>query len=133
MIPDFDEHGYLPPGIHPATMEEIAQRFGQEPELRRVQMESLGWLVNLARRAGVSRLLVNGSFVTDVFEPNDVDCVLLVETGYPRETAADSELKKGLPFVTMEFVKQRIFDYYVDEVFGTDRGGVPKGIIEVIL
>lgn len=121
MIPDFDEHGYLPPGIHSATMDEIAQRFGQEPELRRVQMESLGWLVNLARRAGVSRLLVNGSFVTDAFEPNDVDCILLVESGYPRETAADRELKKGLPFVTMEFVKQRVFDYYVNEIFGTDR------------
>jgi len=23
MIPPFDEHGYLPPGIHPATLDEV--------------------------------------------------------------------------------------------------------------
>jgi hypothetical protein len=46
MIPPFNEHGYLPPGIHPATLDEIAERFGQESELRRDQMESLRWLVD---------------------------------------------------------------------------------------
>jgi hypothetical protein len=66
MIPPFDEHGYLPPGIHPATLDEVEARFGCESELRRVQMESLRWLVDLARRAGVARLIVNGSFATEV-------------------------------------------------------------------
>jgi hypothetical protein len=49
MIPAFNDDGYLPPGIHTATLEEIAVRFGQESEVRRDQMESLGWLVDLAR------------------------------------------------------------------------------------
>lgn len=57
MIPPFDEHGYLPPGIHPATLDEVEACFGAESELRRVQMESLRWLVDLARRAGVLRLI----------------------------------------------------------------------------
>jgi hypothetical protein len=77
MIPDFDDNDYLPAGIHAASLEEIAVRFGYEPELRRVQMESLHWLVDLAKRVGVRRIIVNGSFVTDKWEPNDVDCVLL--------------------------------------------------------
>ena len=77
MIPDFNDDGYLPAGIHPATLEEIAVRFGQEPELRRVQMDSLRWLVDLAKRVGIQRLIVNGSFVSDKWEPNDIDCVLL--------------------------------------------------------
>ena len=85
MIPPFDENGYLPPGIHPASLDEIKDRFGGESELRRVQIESLQWLVDLARRAGVKRLVINGSFTTDVFEPNDVDCVLLIEAGFPRD------------------------------------------------
>jgi hypothetical protein len=38
MIPEFDERGYLPPGLHRATLEEIQQRFGRQSELRRVQM-----------------------------------------------------------------------------------------------
>ncbi len=52
MIPDLDENGYLPPGIHGATMEEVAERFGCQSESRRAQMESLRWLVDLAARAG---------------------------------------------------------------------------------
>ena len=56
MIPEFDEHGYLPPGIHGATTEEVAERFDRQSELRRVRMESLRWLADLARRAGVRRM-----------------------------------------------------------------------------
>jgi hypothetical protein len=133
MIPDFDEHGYLPPGAHPAALDEIAERFGQSTEIRRVQMESLRWLVDLSRRAGVSRLIVNGSFVTDVLDPNDVDCVLLIGPKYPLDLAADKELHEGLPFVTMELVTQRVFELYVNEIFGTDRLGVRKGMVEVAL
>jgi hypothetical protein len=79
MIPECNDDGYLPAGIHPASVDEIAARFGQESELRQAQMESLRWLVDLARRAGVRRIVVNGSFVTDKLEPNDVDCVLLID------------------------------------------------------
>jgi hypothetical protein len=78
MIPDYNDNGYLPPGIHRATVEEMATRFGQESEVRQAQMESLRWLIDLARKAGVQRIVVNGSFVTEKLEPNDVDCVLLI-------------------------------------------------------
>jgi hypothetical protein len=62
MIPPFNDNGYLPPGIHPATLEEVRERFGCESEVRRVQMESLEWLMDLVRRAGVQRMVINGSF-----------------------------------------------------------------------
>src|SRR6266436_10072192 len=62
MIPELNDHGYLPAGVHAASVEEVAARFGQDPELRRVQMESLRWLVDLARRAGIDRLVIDGSF-----------------------------------------------------------------------
>jgi hypothetical protein len=80
-----------------ATVDEIAARFGHDSELRRVQMESVKWLIDVARRAGVSRVGVNGNFVTDKVEPNDVDCVLLVESGFPRDSAAEADLTTGLP------------------------------------
>jgi hypothetical protein len=132
VIPDFNEQGYLPPGVHGATVEEIAERFGRESELRRVQMESLRWLVDLARRAGVLSLIVDGSFVTEVYESNDVDCVLLIDPNYPVNQAADRELQQGLPFIHAELVTQEVFDYYVYTLFGTDRRNVPKGMIEVL-
>jgi hypothetical protein len=36
MIPPFNENGYLPPGIHLASLDEIAERFGRQSEMRRV-------------------------------------------------------------------------------------------------
>jgi hypothetical protein len=132
MIPPFDERGYLPSGIHPATLDEVEVRFGCESELRRVQMESLRWLVDLARRAGVERLIFNGSFVTEVFEPNDVDCVLLIGTGFPRDKDAEAELLAGLPFLEINLVNQADFDFLVEKFFATDRHSVAKGMVEVI-
>ncbi len=132
MIPPFDEHGYLPAGLHPATLEEVIARFGSGSELRRVQAESLRWVADVARRAGVSRLVINGSFVTDVVEPNDVDCVLLIGTGFPRDEAAEAELMAGLPFLELSLVNQADCDLLVGEFFATDRKSVKKGMVEVI-
>jgi hypothetical protein len=107
MIPELNDEGYLPPGIHGATLEEIASRFGSEPELRQAQMESLRWLLDLSKRAGVERLVINGSFVTDAWEPNDVDCVLLAGDDFPRDEAAELELRDGLPLIHLAIVDKR--------------------------
>ena len=133
MVPPLTDDGYLPVGVHPATLDEIAARFGQEPELRHVQMESLRWLVDLAQRAGIVRLVINGSFVTDKWEPNDIDCVLLAGPDFPQSEAADAELWEGLPFIQMTVVEEKEFALYVERIYGTDRHGNPKGVVEVIL
>src|SRR5262245_40159183 len=132
MIPPFNDDGYLPPGIHAATPDEIDARFGQESELRQVQMESLRWLVDLARRAGVRRVVVNGSFVTDKLEPNDVDCVLLVEAGFPLDASAEAELVAGLPFMNFELVDAEAFGQFTERTYATDRNLVPKGMVEIL-
>lgn len=95
-------------------------------------MESVRWMVELAVRAGVQRIVLNGSFVTDIMEPNDVDCVLLIGRGFPADPIAEAELNAGLPFLEMKLVGRTDFDDYVNVTFGTDRTGVPKGMIEVI-
>lgn len=133
MIPRFDDNGNLPPGVHPATLEEVEDRFGKETELRRVQIQSLHWLVEIARRAGVQRMIVNGSFVSDVPEPNDVDCVLLLDPDFPKEEAAKEELDEGLPFIQMYLMESEDYNYFIRQVYPTDRNNVPKGMLEVIL
>ena len=132
MIPAFNEYGYLPAGLHGATLDEIAARFGQQTELRRVQMESLRWLSDLAKRAGVERLVINGSFATDVAEPNDVDCVLLFGADFPRDDEAEQELLNGLPFLEIQLVRQARFTMLVERFFATDRESIPKGMVEVM-
>jgi hypothetical protein len=132
MIPPFNESGYLPPGVHPATLDEIEQHFGQMSEIRRVQFESVRWMVELATRAGVQRIVLNGSFVTDIIEPGDVDCVLLVGRRTRQHRAALKELRKGLPFLSIIIARARAFDEYVDDIYATDRNDAPKGMVEVI-
>lgn len=133
MIPAFDENGYLPAGVHIATLDEIAERFGREPELRRVQMDSLRWLVELARDARCDRLIINGSFVTDVDEPNDVDCALLIGPHYRQASSAENELLAGLPFLDIDLVRLPDFDIMVNRYYATDRNVIAKGMIEVLL
>ena len=133
MIPPFDDSGFLPSGVHPATVAEIEARFGRESELRRAQMEAVRCLVDLAVRAGVQRIVLNGSFVTDIMEPNDVDCALLLAADYPRDAAASEELVKGLPFLEILRVEQHEFVRLVHRFFATDRHGLGKGMIEISL
>jgi hypothetical protein len=132
MIPEFDENGYLPPGVHPATLEEIDARFGRLSELRRAQMDSVRWLLDLASKASVERIIINGSWVTDEPEPIDVDCVLLAGPDWGSHPAAEQELEDGVPFICPQIANARVFDVYVNTIFASDRAQRPKGMIEVI-
>ena len=131
MIPPFDTHGYLPPGVHPASMADIELRFGTQSEIRRAQMESIRWMIDLARRAGARRIILNGSFVTDIIEPNDVDCVLLFESTEIQDFPAFEELIEGLPYLDIVPADAAEFQDYVDDVYASDRHGSRKGMIEI--
>lgn len=132
MIPAFNDVGYLPAGVHPATLAEVEERFGRGSEMRQVQMESVRWMIDLARRAGADRIILNGSFVTDIMEPNDVDCVLYFVPGRHRDRAAMKKLREGLPFLSIALVREKGLDELVNRFFAVDRVGVSKGMIEVI-
>src|SRR5665811_183899 len=106
MIPSFNDGGLLPEGVHPATLGEIAERFASSSELRHVQMDSVRWMIDLAIEAGVQRIILNGSFVTDILEPNDVDCVLLFAPRKGRARSAMKQLRNGLPFLSIALVDQ---------------------------
>jgi len=81
LIPSFNETGVLPPGVHDCTVEEIEVRFGRFHESdRRPQLWTrLKAFIELAAKSGlVEALIVDGSFVTDVAAPNDVDLVVIL-------------------------------------------------------
>lgn len=81
-LPDFNERGDLPDGIHPATLEAILNRFGKSPR-RTVIARRLERIHALARSTGhLARFIVFGSFITDKPEPNDVDIFLLMEDSF---------------------------------------------------
>ena len=89
--------------------------------------------MDLAIRAGAQRIVLNGSFVTDIMEPNDVDCVLLFTPGGKRNRSALRDLRKGLPFLDITLADPADFDEFVNAIFAADRSGTVKGMVEVIL
>jgi len=87
MLPPFDDFGNLPAGIHSCTIEELVSRFGTGSEERETEINELLNFIDAAKKAGVQRLMVNGSFVTGKPEPNDID--LIVEVSATHDFAAD--------------------------------------------
>ena len=132
MIPPFNEHGFLPPGIHSASLEEIERCFGSSTEIRQAQLQSIRWLLEVIQgQPGILRVVLNGSFVTDLPEPNDVDCAILIDEQFDADGRIADVLEDGFPFLFPEVVQASDFSYLVHRFFATDRATVPKGMIEV--
>jgi hypothetical protein len=72
LIPEFNAYGLLPQGVHPATLEEVLERFGGN-ERRDQLLTGLVEALRLLRAAGCCRVYINGSFVTSKERPNDID------------------------------------------------------------
>jgi len=133
-IPPFNDHGLLPPGIHIASIDEVIGRFGGPTEVRQAIAESLKWAMDAASKAGISRFIIDGSFVDDKAEPNDADCILLVRSDYPRDETAARELEEGIPYVqTVLFENERDFEAFLRLQFMVDRKGQTRGVVEVQL
>jgi hypothetical protein len=114
--------------------DELAERFGQGSEERAAQIGELLQFIEAARRAGIRRLLVNGSFVTGKLAPNDVDVVLLPGPGYPRQGPKLDSDELVWPFLQIIVAADDAdFEAWATEQFATDRKKRPKGVVEVIL
>jgi hypothetical protein len=72
MLPPFNQQGFLPPGIHPATFAEVAARFGTTQHRQNLLDGLKRGLENL-RAAGCKTVYLDGSFVTEKLHPNDFD------------------------------------------------------------
>ncbi len=73
-IPPFNEHGWLPDGIHDCTMDEAGVRFGgfQRSDRRPQLWARFVRFVREDKARGVAEaVLANGSIVTAKPDPND--------------------------------------------------------------
>lgn len=95
--------------------------------------ELLGF-IDWARRAGIERLIVNGSYVTEASSPQDVDLAILPGPDYPRDQplALDEELTWPFLHVLVAADSDDLEEWAMRD-FGTDRLGRPKGVVEVVL
>jgi hypothetical protein len=72
MIPEFDEHGNLPPGIHHATWNEIVTRYATNVR-RRELLDGLLDALRSLKGAGCATAYLDGSLVTSKDHPGDFD------------------------------------------------------------
>jgi hypothetical protein len=72
VIPLFQSDGNLPPGLHTATWEAVADRFGSTPKRQRL-LSGLRAALDALGVAGCRRVYLDGSFVTAKRAPGDFD------------------------------------------------------------
>jgi hypothetical protein len=131
MIPPFDDYGNLPPGIHRATIEEVRARFGDGSPEREAQMAELIEFVVFCRKAGVLRIVLNGSFVTGRLTPQDVDVIVLPDAARTENLFPNELVFPFLQIITA--ADDQDLEAWSLQDFGTDRRGRFKGVIELII
>lgn len=71
-LPALTPQGFLPPGLHRCSWDEVASRFGQGSR-RQELLAGMKPLLQLAARHGGDFVYLGGSFVTSKPEPGDFD------------------------------------------------------------
>jgi hypothetical protein len=83
MLPALNHDGNLPEGIHVAPEDEVFARFATPSARRQWLGEQLRSLLALAKSTGqLARVFLWGSFVTSKEVPNDLDVLLVMDTGF---------------------------------------------------
>lgn len=77
MIPELDQHGLLPAGIHDCTLDEISAAFCWNPHRQALFERLMRFLVSEWRPLGLPcPLFVDGSFTRNKPLPEDIDVVM---------------------------------------------------------
>jgi hypothetical protein len=142
-LPEFNEFGDLPEGIHPASIAEVVIRFGSGTPQRVEVTDRLRWIYALALATNhLDRLIVFGSYVSDVVEPNDVDVVLLMRNDFRSEECpvessalfdharANDELGASIFWLRPEMLLGEPVEQFL-AFWQTKRDGRRRGIVEI--
>jgi hypothetical protein len=82
-LPDLNDQGDLPEGLHKATLSEVLERFGQGSEARQGATAVLRRIHQLVTATGkLDRFVIFGSYITAKLEPHDVDVVLVMKDDF---------------------------------------------------
>jgi len=143
-LPEFNEVGDLPPGVHQATLNEVVGRFGAVHGQRSLCTRRLLHVYTLAQRTGyVQRFIIFGSYVTAKPYPNDVDVILVMDNAFRLEdcpiegrglfdhAVAQARYSASIFWVRPELLIGESIEDFVT-YWQTKRDGSRRGIVEVI-
>jgi hypothetical protein len=143
LIPEFEEDGNLPAGIHFARWGEVNSRFGTNAHRKKL-LRGLDAALHHLKQAGCSTVYLDGSFVTAKRFPNDYDCCydptgvnkVMLENMFQNINPAArvlQKLKYGGEFVVSSTIETSSMSPFM-KFFQTDREtGCPKGIVKISL
>ena len=143
MIPLFGKEGFLPPGIHVATLYEFENRFANTV-WRKGLFEYLIKLINDLRLINCQAIYVDGSYVTTKRVPSDLDICwddsgmnydyvemklpILFDLDYPRTNQQLIYRSDIFPAYLYEANSKK---YFIDFFQQDKNTGLPKGIIKI--
>jgi len=141
MIPEFDDHGNLPPGISHATWHEIMVRYATNTR-RRELLDGLLDALRSLKNAGCATAYLDGSFVTAKEHPGDFDaCWESTEVDLDRldpelqdfsDERSAQKARYGGELFPADWPAQPDGTTFLD-YFQRDRTRQPKGIIVIDL
>ena len=95
-LPPFNYHGYLPEGVHDTSLAELRARLAINPK-RDILWERLQEFLKWAVGTGAfSHAYIDGGFITNKAQPEDIDVILQTHARYGAEAFAAME-----PFFAM--------------------------------
>ena len=145
MLPDFNSDGDLPPGVYPAALEEVIERFGDRHPQRQEITQRLSRIHRLAQEAGsVQHFIIFGSYVTDKAMPNDIDIVLIMQDNFRVESClknaallfdharADRDLGASIFRIRPSLLILETLNEFIAH-WQIKRDNTKRGIVEIVL
>jgi hypothetical protein len=142
-LPEFNNSGDLPEGMHQATLAEVLERFGQGSKERQEATAVLQRIYQLVTATGkLERFVIFGSYITAKPEPHDVDVVLVMKDEFSMDACDeqtrvlfDHQLAEGAVGASIFWLCPSVLlrgsleDFLLG--WGTKRDLTLRGIVEV--
>jgi hypothetical protein len=90
-LPPFNYHGYLPEGTHDSTLADVGERFAFNPARVKLWSQFLEFLKWAESTGAFSYVYIDGGFVTNKSNPEDIDVILQTRVRYGPEAFAAME------------------------------------------
>lgn len=142
-IPEFNESGDLPRGIHTTTLNDFFNRFSSGSPQRMVLALRLERIYRIAIETGcLARFIIFGSFITEKSNPNDVDVFMLMDDNFDYSKVAgearllfDHNMAQSHFGCSVFWIRRLSAFGGEDETIGywqIKRDGTFRGIVEII-
>lgn len=133
-LPDFENSGVLPKGIHNCSGNEFIDRFCRLKN-RRKFVKPISDIFDFAKDRYATEIFIGGSFITLRDNPNDFDCVMVFEKDEYIPSHTEKVSIDGLKFDILYASKEspNLIDSFI-KLFSTSRYGQKDlGVVQIDL